>query len=363
MVLKKTGVVTFEECVTRRTGPNTDSERATSADPAWTHLYLAAGAGREASINCLFQQKYKNILISYYYLRQMLKKHGGSMKEWVEANGWDLTGVRLMMDSGAYSAKTQGKPIPHEEFLAFVQKNLDYISIPIMMDTVLDPAQTEKDWAIAQASGIKFMYAFHRPEPWEFFDRNVPGAPYTGLAPMPKSAASVKLNWFGKCLHRAGARKGRFEYASPMHLLGSAAERVISKMEAVSADSSSWSMAVGVHAATRTPYGTVSWMRNPKTPKPNQFVNLKPEKQELLRGYVRKTIGLEADDLVTDATMNWNVKDSPCLPLARLNIEFMKVAEHSANMVKKLNPGIVYIPHEPDFSVCDNEQMTDVKWS
>lgn len=369
---KKGGVLTFEECTTRRTGPLETSPLANAFQPAWTHLYLAGGAGRENSFNCLFAQNYKNILISYFYLRQMLKRYGGSMEKWIDANGWNFDGIRLMMDSGAYSAKTQGKPIPHEEYLEFVAKNLDYISVPVMMDTVLDPKATEEAYKVAQKSGIKFMYAFHRPEPWEYFDRHL-GEPYIGLAPMPKSAPSVKVEWFGKCLHRAGMipvsekvlfpPKGRFNYKSSFHLLGSAAERVIAKIEAVSADSSSWSMSVGVHASTRTPHGTVCWFKKPKTEKTNMWHKLHPDKQAKIADWIFECTGLEAHRLLVEGSMNWNLKNSPNLPLARINIEHAKLAEIEANRAKQANPDSVYVPSSPDFSVVDDAQMKDTPWS
>lgn len=370
--VKKGGVLTFEECITRRTGPLVTSPLATGEEPAWTHLYLAGGAGRENSFHCLFKQKYKNILISYFYLRQMLKRYGGSMEKWADDNGFDFTGVRLMMDSGAYSAKTQGKPIPHEEYLEFVAKNLDYISVPVMMDTVLDPEQTEKDYKIAAASGIKFMYAFHRPEPWPYLERHLPHVPYVGLAPMPKSAPSVKIDWFSKCLHKAGMRHheqphvnpgGRFNYQSSFHLLGSAAERVISKIEAVSADSSSWSMSVGVHASTRTPHGTVCWFKKPKTEKNNMWMKLHPDKRKKISDWIMSCTGLDADSLLVEQSMNWNLPNSPNLPLARINIEHAKLAERDANLAKQMDPDSVFVPESPDFSVVDNKQMEGVSWS
>ncbi len=358
---KKSGVLTFEAATTRL---NTKGGLATKKEPAYTHLYLASSNHEAAEI--LFENNYKNILISYFYIRRILRNFDGSIKKWVEHHGWNMKGVRLMLDSGAYSAKTLGKPIPHEEYLEFVAKNLDYISIPIQMDEVLNPEQTEANYKRSLKTGIKFMYCFHRPEPWKFLDRNMPRTDYVGLAPMPKSATSVKLNWFGKALYKAGLRKGKFDYNCVHHLLGSAGKGVLSRMEAVSADSSSWSMAVGVFGTMNTPYGSVCMLENQVGKKQNSWWAQSKEKQANIKKWVESVTKFSMKQMIIKkgTGMNWTKSaGGSCIPLATASMENARAVEKEANKIKADNPELVHTFDKPDFKVCDNEQMSDIKWS
>lgn len=349
---KKAGILSYDECIARRTGPNPDSPLAEAHRPAWTHLYLAVTSRLE--FESVFARGHKNALVSYYYLRSMLKKYK-TLGEFFKAYGWPMEGCRIMVDSGAYSAKTLGVNLPIEEYIDFVKANIEYISVPIMMDAVLDPVSTRYNYELHKKSGIRFMSAFHRPEPWNFFDAFTEDSDYIGLAPMPKSTSNVKIEWFQKAQARAAERHKFSGRAPQYHLLGSTSEKVMMEMDAVSTDSSSWAIGAKSFVTTKSPFGATCW--SVKTDNPNHWTKHSADKKQLVRDWLLAVCEL-TPEILLDCQAKWSNHKR-----ARVNVEYMKWLEDRSNVHKQLH-GV----HKPrfqdlDYLVVDNKQMKDTPWS
>lgn len=97
---------------------------------------------------------------------------------------------KLFIDSGAFSAWTKGKQIDVEEYIDFINKNTDYITVAAAVDKIPGEARTsnvasEKDveeaakatWEnfLYMRSKVndkkKLLYTFHVGEPWYFLDQ------------------------------------------------------------------------------------------------------------------------------------------------------------------------------------------------
>ena len=81
-----------------------------------------AGAAKRIFLDILYEEKVKNILLSFYYDKESdLKK----LKE---------KGFNIFCDSGGYSARKQGSYINVQEYREFLKENKEYIFTAANLD-------------------------------------------------------------------------------------------------------------------------------------------------------------------------------------------------------------------------------------
>jgi hypothetical protein len=98
--------------------------------------------------------------------------------------------VELFLDSGAFSAFTQGVTIDIQEYISFIKKHLDIISVYANLDVIGDAKGTLWNQKIMERAGLKPLPCFHYGEPLKYLDYYLSHYEYLalgGMVPIPNS--------------------------------------------------------------------------------------------------------------------------------------------------------------------------------
>ncbi len=130
--------------------------------------------------------------------------------------------VDLFLDSGAYSAWTQGKPIDIQEYIRFIKENLDILDVYANLDGIplrgskkeedeeggihhfleahgKDSAElTLKNQRIMEKAGLHPLPCFHFGEPFEYLQYYVDNYDYLALGVVGNSGKKL-IPWLNKC--------------------------------------------------------------------------------------------------------------------------------------------------------------------
>ena len=190
-----------------------------------TAIYLALG-GAAKNLESSFQQDpAPAVLLSYMYHQSMVGLiDKARLRYWV-------------LDSGAFTAHQQGKPIKVDDYIAFCKDQLqgpnppkEVYSLDVIGDHVETARNTEKMWK----AGIPAIPTFHINEPEDALlsmAKQYPKLALGGVAGMNKKA----LPWLKQCFARV--------WPKPMHLFGIHSEEVLLSLPFHSADATNWQLA------------------------------------------------------------------------------------------------------------------------
>ena len=153
-----------------------------------------------------------NILLSYHYFQDpalFAQLHAA--------------GVRVLLDSGAYSAFTLGKPINLEEYARFAREVRPYIVRCFTLDVIGDPALSVQQQAYLKRSGINPIPVWHDQRgDMSGLDAFLEGEDYVSLGGLASAFAGKANYHLGK--HKLMARITGFIKAvnkrAGIHLLG-----------------------------------------------------------------------------------------------------------------------------------------------
>ena len=146
--------------------------------------------------------------------------------------------VKLFLDSGAYSAKTQGVNIDIDEYIAFIKKHKDLIEVYANLDSIDDPEETWKNQKYMEAAGLNPMPVYHYGEPIEYLERYLK-YDYIALGGMVRSPDLIKWLddiWHSHLLDEDGMPKVK------VHGFGLTSLKLMMRYPWYSVDSTSWVM-------------------------------------------------------------------------------------------------------------------------
>lgn len=86
-------------------------------------------------------------------------------------------GMRVFIDSGAFSAKTTGKPVRLADYIAWLHANKEKVRYYAALDVIGDPVRTRRNLDIMRAEGLEPVPVYHAGTPVEYFDRLVEERP------------------------------------------------------------------------------------------------------------------------------------------------------------------------------------------
>lgn len=141
----------------------------------------------------------------------------------------------VFIDSGGFSAKTQGATIDINEYAAFLKRYGDLITVYANLDAIGDPVKTWENQKRMEDMGLHPLPVFHTGEPWSFLERYVEEYPYIALGGMVPYMRQWKklMPWLVKCFRIA-------EGKAVFHGFGATAWGVVNALPWYSVDSSSW---------------------------------------------------------------------------------------------------------------------------
>jgi len=119
--------------------------------------------------------------------------------------------VDVFLDSGAYSAWTQGIEINIQDYIDFIKQhqdiidiyaNLDVISIDGKRGSKLTAELTLKNQKIMEEAGLRPLPVFHIGEPFEYLEYYIKRYDYIGLGGMVGVPRNTLILWLDECFDK-----------------------------------------------------------------------------------------------------------------------------------------------------------------
>lgn len=176
----------------------------------------------------------KYILESYHYVYR---------KSFVEKMRAD--GVKIFLDSGAFSAYTMGVQVDMEAYCRYIQENADILEVvdgmvcASVLDGIGDPLKTYQNQLAMESLGVRPLPCFHYGEDERYLDYYTANYPYItlgGMVPISTPQLYLWLDriWENHLVDGAGRPKVK------VHGFGLTTMALVERYPWYSVDSSSW---------------------------------------------------------------------------------------------------------------------------
>lgn len=246
--------------------------------------------------------------------------------------------IRLMLDSGAYSAWKRGEEINIYDYIDYIKRNLDWIeqyvnldvipgkpgSSPTQEDVENSAKQSYKNLQIMKDAGLHPLPVFHQDERFYWLERLLDdGEDYIGLSPQEDM-----IGWLGKPPHEWLDKSFTFvtdEEGNPFvktHGFGVTKIQLLKRYPWTTCDSTSWTMLANfgkiycpvyrkeradylrdpplvVHVSERTKRIGNGW-GDAKSKTKEQYGHLSRIEQDFVRRFVEVECGLSMTDVKYD---------------------------------------------------------------
>jgi hypothetical protein len=203
-------------------------------------------------------------------------------------------GVRIFLDSGAFSAYTLGQTISIDEYCQYILENDDIIRYEdgILMASVLDDIGDERityeNQKYMESKGVKPLPTFHTNEDTRYLDYYAANYEYMSLGGMVGASPAQLMIWLDRMwnnhlLDGAGNPKTR------VHGFGITSVPLMERYPWYSCDSSSWIQTTSFGGITIPGYGNMDVSQE----SPNRHVagqhleTLTPIEREKIEGIIR----------------------------------------------------------------------------
>jgi len=150
----------------------------------------------------------------------------------------------LFLDSGAFSAFTQGKVINLDEYIDYIKKNEKYISVYAGLDVISDWKGTRKNIEYMEACGLNPLPTFHFGSPIDELERLIDKYDYIalgGLVPYSKDIIKLK-KWLDICFNVIIKKNKKRKNNIKVHGFGVSAFWAWQRYPFYSVDATSWLM-------------------------------------------------------------------------------------------------------------------------
>lgn len=169
-----------------------------------------------------------NFLESYHYVHS---------QRYVEKMRRD--GIKVFLDSGAFSAFTQGVTIDIGEYCDYVHRNADIVEFPSVLDAIGDCDGTWRNQMEMERRGVRPLPCYHYGEPTEVLEYYIANYEYITIGGMvPISTPQLRLwldrIWDDHLTHEDGTPKVK------VHGFGLTSLPLMFRYPWYSVDSSTW---------------------------------------------------------------------------------------------------------------------------
>lgn len=169
-----------------------------------------------------------NILESYHYI------HRENHVKRIRAEG-----VKVFLDSGAFSAFTQGVKIDLAKYCDYIHKNEDIILFPSVLDAIGDAEGTWRNQEEMERRGTRPLPCYHYGEPTEILDYYISKYPYITIGGMVPISTPQLFTWLDRLweehlTHNNGTPKVK------VHGFGLTSLPLMKRYPWYSVDSSTW---------------------------------------------------------------------------------------------------------------------------
>lgn len=187
-----------------------------------------------------------NLLESYHYYNKAKQ---------IEATR--AGGEKVFLDSGAFSAFTQGVQIDLPTYCRFIQENADVIEVASVLDAIGDPAKTFENQKAMEALGVTPLPCFHSGEDGRYCEHYVANYDHMTLGGMVGASTSALIKWLDTIWERYltdGAGRPKVK----VHGFGITSIPIMKRYPWYSVDSSSWLQVSSIGAVLHPHWGTIN---------------------------------------------------------------------------------------------------------
>ena len=175
---------------------------------------------------------------------------------------------QVFLDSGAFSAFTQGVVIDIDAYCDFIKKNIDVIKVASVLDGIGDPLKTYQNQVHMEKKGVKPLPCFHYGEDVEYLKFYLKHYEYItigGMVPIATKPLKIWLDdmWENYLTDENGRPLRKF------HGFGLTTLSLMKRYPWYSVDSSSWVQAAANGALFIPRFGSIPV--SPNSPATKQF--------------------------------------------------------------------------------------------
>lgn len=184
----------------------------------------------------LFKPDRLKLLLSYHYFKKvdlfaLMDRYFGDKPP------------MIFIDSGGFSAATQGVEINIDEYITFLKKHESLITVYANLDVIGDPEKTYEQQKYMEAAGMRPLPVFHTGEPLDYLRRYIDeGHDYIALGGMVPYARDKKklIGWMSACFKVAEEEFKKSGRVIGYHGFGMTNWDLMRAYPWKSVDSSSW---------------------------------------------------------------------------------------------------------------------------
>ena len=252
------------------------------------------------------------ILLSYHYIQHT------NLAE-VLAEHFTKPYPEVFLDSGAFSAFSQGASVDIKSYCAYIYRFKSLLTVYSNLDVIGDAKGTYDNQRILEQEGLHPLPVFHVGEEWEYLEEYTERYPYIALGGMVPYLRDHKYNlmpWLAKCFRVA---KGRAVY----HGFGCTSWQLISSLPWHSVDSSTWSRGIR--------YGEISIFDKNQGKFIRMFLGVKGYEKCYKYAHVFRSLGFDPTEFV-DRAKNKREKVVRLAVVSFLEAEKWLRKRHNTNM-------------------------------
>ena len=142
----------------------------------------------------------------------------------------------VFLDSGGFSAATQGVTIDMDAYIAYIKKYKHLFTTYANLDVIGDAKKTLRNHQIMESAGLTPIPVFHVGEDFSYLASYIESHPYIalgGMVPYMRDSKGKLMPWLIKCFKMARGK-------SVFHGFGCTSWKVMKALPWYSVDSSSW---------------------------------------------------------------------------------------------------------------------------
>lgn len=207
---------------------------------------------------------------------------------------------KVFLDSGAFSAYTQGVTIDLPVYCRFIHDNQDIFECVSVLDAIGDPQATYENQLAMERLGVRPLPCFHANEDYRYLQHYAKNYEYITLGGMVGASPKVLMNWLDHVWEKY-LTDGAGRPLCKVHGFGLTSIPIMKRYPWYSVDSSSWVQVSSMGALLHPDHGTInvsSTSPNRKT-EGQHFDTLSPLAQEALLKHFHE-LGYTLEELRKD---------------------------------------------------------------
>lgn len=241
-----------------------------------------------------------------YYLESYHYIHKQAYVDKIRADG-----VKVFLDSGAFSAFTKGVEVDIRGYCDYIKRNLDIIEnvdgalCASVLDGIGDPLKTWQNQMAMEQMGVRPLPCFHYGEDERYLEWYIENYDYITLGGMVPISTPQLFHWLDRIWDKYltdGSGRPRLK----VHGFGLTTQALMERYPWYSVDSSSWVQIAANGGILLPGFGAIPVSTNsPAAKQYNRHLNTLPDLQR--DGLVRRISeqGFEVERLQTEYVSRW----------------------------------------------------------